>query len=103
MHAIEELGVNPSELPSPFVAAGASLVSFAVGAIIPLLPYASGFDALWLALGLSALAAVVGGGLVARLTDRPFWRGALRQLVLGAVAAGLTYLIGLAVGGMAAG
>ena len=38
VHALEELGVNPSELPSPFVAAGASLVSFAVGAIIPLLP-----------------------------------------------------------------
>jgi VIT1/CCC1 family predicted Fe2+/Mn2+ transporter len=35
---------------------------------------------------------------VARLTDRPFLRGALRQLVLGAVAAGITYLIGHAVG-----
>ena len=40
---------------------------------------------------------------MARLTARPFWRGALRQLVLGALAAGSTYLIGLAVGGMAAG
>ena len=103
VHAFEELGVNPAELPSPFVAAGASLVSFAMGAIIPLLPYALGFDALWVALGLSALAAATGGGLVSRLTDRPFWRGALRQLLLGGVAAGLTYLIGLAVGGMAAG
>src|ERR1700754_1932043 len=103
VHAMEELGVNPSELPSPYVAAGASLVSFAVGAIIPLLPFALGFDTLWVALALSALASVVGGGLVAQLTNRPFWRGALRQLMLGAVAAGLTYLIGLAVGGMAAG
>ena len=42
VHAFEELGVNPAELPSPYVAAGASLVSFAVGAIIPLLPYAVG-------------------------------------------------------------
>ncbi len=66
-------------------------------------PTLLGFDALWVALGLSALAAIVGGGLVARLTDRPFWRGALRQLVLGALAAGITYLIGLAVGGMATG
>jgi vacuolar iron transporter family protein len=103
VHAIEELGVNPTELPSPYVAAGASLVAFAAGAIIPLLPYALGFDALGVALGLSALAAVVGGGLVSRLTDRPFWRGALRQLVLGAVAASITYLIGLAVGGIATG
>lgn len=103
VHALEELGVNPADLPSPFVAAGASLVSFAIGAIIPLLPYVLGFNALWAALGLSALAAVIGGGMVARLTSRPFWRGALRQLALGAVAAGVTYLIGLAVGGMAAG
>lgn len=103
VHALEELGVDPAELPSPLVAAGASLVSFAIGAIVPLLPYTLGFNALWACLALSALAAVVGGGLVARLTDRPFWRGALRQLVLGGVAAGVTYLIGLAVGGLAAG
>ena len=56
-----------------------------------------------MALGLSALASIVGGGLVSRMTNRPFWRGALRQLMLGAVAAGLTYLIGLAVGGLATG
>jgi VIT1/CCC1 family predicted Fe2+/Mn2+ transporter len=103
IHAFEELGVNPADLPSPAVAAAASLVAFSVGAIIPLFPYAIGFDALWVALALSALAAIVGGGLVARLTARPFWRGALRQLALGAIAAGFTYMIGLAVGGMAAG
>ena len=102
VHTLEELGVNPSELPSPVVAAGASLTAFAVGAIVPLLPYALGFDSLGVALGLSALAAIIGGGLVARLTSRPFWRGAVRQLVLGSFAAGVTYLIGLAVGGMAA-
>jgi len=98
-HALEELGVNPEELPSPLLAAGASLVAFSCGAIIPLFPYLFTSNVLWLALGLSALAAVVGGGLVARLTARPFWRGALRQLLLGAIAAGLTYLIGMAVGG----
>ena len=103
VHTLEELGVNPAELPSPLVAAGASLVAFAVGAIIPLLPYLLGFDALGVALGLSALAAVAGGGVVARLTGRAFWRGALRQLALGALAAGITYLIGLAVGGLATG
>jgi vacuolar iron transporter family protein len=102
VHALEELGVNPAELPSPFVAAAASLASFAVGAFIPLLPYLAGGDNLRLALGLAALAAVAGGGVVARLTGRPFWRGAVRQLALGALAAGITYLIGLAVGGMAA-
>ena len=55
-----------------------------------------------LALGLAAVAAIAGGGLVARLTDRPFWRGAVRQLLLGACAAGITYLIGVVVGQVAA-
>jgi VIT1/CCC1 family predicted Fe2+/Mn2+ transporter len=97
VHALEELGVDPGELPSPVVAAGASLASFAVGAIIPLIPYLAGVDVLAVALGFGAVAAIVGGGLVARLTDRPFWRGAVRQLVLGAFAVAITYLIGMAV------
>jgi vacuolar iron transporter family protein len=98
LHVREELGVDPSELPSPYTAAAASLVTFAVGALIPLLPYLAGFDSLATALGLAAIAAFAGGGAVARLTDRPFMRGALRQLLLGAAAAGLTYLIGHVVG-----
>ncbi len=101
VHALEELGVDPGELPSPVVAAGASLASFAVGAVIPLAPYLAGLHLLGVALGLAAVAAIVGGGMVARLTDRPFWRGAVRQLVLGAAAAGITYLIGMAVGQVA--
>ena len=101
IHAMEELGVNPHELPSPVVAAGASLAAFAAGAVIPLVPYLSGLNLMWPALALSAIAALVGGGMVSRLTERPFWRGALRQLVLGTIAAGVTYLIGLAVGGLA--
>ncbi len=98
VHVREELGVDHQDLPSPYTAAGASLVTFAVGALIPLLPYLLGLDNLAVALGLAAVAAFVGGGLVARLTDRPFLRGALRQLILGAVAAGITFLIGSAVG-----
>jgi len=97
VHTLEELGVDPAELPSPFVAAGASLASFAVGALIPLLPYLLGLQVLWAALGMAGLAAIAGGGMVARLTERPFWRGALRQLLLGAAAAGVTYLIGIGV------
>ena len=98
VHVQEELGVDLHDLPSPLIAAGGSLVSFAVGAIIPLLPYLAGANALWLALLLAALAAVIGGGAVARITDRPVWRGAARQLLLGAAAAAITYGIGYAVG-----
>jgi VIT1/CCC1 family predicted Fe2+/Mn2+ transporter len=49
-------------------------------------------------LALAAIAALVGGGVVGRLTSRPVWRSALRQLVLAAVAAGATYLIGNLIG-----
>lgn len=96
--ALEELGIDPGELPSPLVAAGASLASFALGALVPLLGYPADVDVLGVALGLAAVAAVAGGGMVARLTGRAFWRGALRQLVLGGCAAGVTYLIGIGVG-----
>ncbi len=98
VHVREELGVDHQVLPSPAVAAGASLLTFAVGALIPLLPYLVSYDSLPAALGLAAVAAFAGGGLVARLTDRPFLRGALRQLLLGTLAAGVTYLIGGVVG-----
>jgi VIT1/CCC1 family predicted Fe2+/Mn2+ transporter len=101
LHVREELGVDHNELPSPVVAAGASLLTFAVGALIPLLPYLVGLNgsrALAVMLSLSAIAAFVGGGLVARITDRPFARGAVRQLLLAGVAAGLTYGIGSVVG-----
>ena len=97
VHALEVLGVDPGDLPSPVVAAGASLASFAVGAVIPLLPYLFGLHLLAVSLGLAAVAAVLGGGMVARLTDRPFWRGAVRQLILGACATAITYLIGMGV------
>jgi len=98
VHVREELGVDPHDLPSQLVAAGASLVTFSVGALIPLLPYLAGANSLALALGCAAVAAVIGGGVVARMTNRPFIRGAARQLILGAAAAAITYGIGHAVG-----
>jgi VIT1/CCC1 family predicted Fe2+/Mn2+ transporter len=99
VHVREELGVDPHELPSPLIAAGASLVTFAAGALVPLLPYLAGANSLALALGCAALAAIIGGGAVARLTSRPLIRGAARQLILAALAAAITYGIGHLVGG----
>ena len=101
VHTLEELGIDPGDLPSPLLAAAASLAAFAVGALVPLLPYLFGLIVLGVALGLAAVAAIAGGGIVARLTGRSFWRGALRQLLLGACAAGVTYLIGIGVGHVA--
>jgi glycine betaine/proline transport system permease protein len=51
---------------------------------------------------LAALAAIIGGGAVARLTSRPLIRGAARQLILAALAAAITYGIGHLVGGTVA-
>jgi VIT1/CCC1 family predicted Fe2+/Mn2+ transporter len=98
VHVREELGVDHDELPSPYTAAGASLVTFAIGALIPLLPYLAGRGSLAAALIFAAVAAFAGGGLVSRITDRPFLRAAVRQLVMAAIATGLTYGIGTLVG-----
>ena len=38
------------------------------------------------------------GAVVTRVTSRSWWYGGLRQLVLGGAAAGITYLIGEAIG-----
>jgi VIT1/CCC1 family predicted Fe2+/Mn2+ transporter len=94
VHVRQELGVDHHDLPSPVTAAGASLITFATGALVPLLPYLLGYSSLAAALILAAVAAVVGGGIVSLITDRPFLRGAVRQLVLAGAAAGLTYGIG---------
>ena len=98
VHAQEELGVVPDELPSPWIAAGSSFVCFAVGAVIPLLTLLLGYDQLWAALAVGGLGLVVTGALISRLTARPWWQGGLRQLLLGALAAGATYLVGALIG-----
>lgn len=98
VHAREELGVDPDDLPSPWIAAGSSFVAFAVGALIPLLPYILGATSLVVSLVVSCLGLVAAGGLVARITARPFWFGSSRQLLLGGLSAAVTYGIGLLVG-----
>ena len=94
VHAQEELGVVPDELPSPWVAAGSSFACFAVGALIPLITYLLGYDSLWLALGVGGLGLFAAGAVVAQFTGRRWWLSGLRQLVLGALAAAVTYGIG---------
>ncbi|MGK5628322.1 VIT1/CCC1 transporter family protein [Streptomyces sp. URMC 123] len=98
IHAREELGVDPSDLPSPTVAAVSSFGSFALGALLPVLPYLLGAAALWPAV-LLALAGLFGcGALVARVTARTWWFSGLRQLALGGAAAAVTFALGAAFG-----
>jgi VIT1/CCC1 family predicted Fe2+/Mn2+ transporter len=98
VHAQEELGVVPDELPSPWTAALSSFVCFAIGAVVPLLTYLLGFDSLLAALTVGGAGLFVAGALIARFTGRPWWRSGLWQLSLGAAAAGATYVIGALIG-----
>ncbi|MGW5334956.1 VIT1/CCC1 transporter family protein [Streptomyces bauhiniae] len=94
IHAREELGVDPDDLPSPLTAAVSSFGSFALGALLPVLPYLLGATALWPAV-LLALAGLFGcGAVVARVTARSWWYSGLRQLALGGAAAGVTFALG---------
>ncbi|QCQ91913.1 VIT1/CCC1 transporter family protein [Rhodococcus sp. SGAir0479] len=98
IHITQELGVNPNEKPSPVVAAGSSFVMFAIGAIIPLIPYLLGFESLFAGLGIGGAGLLLAGALAAHFTAQSKFRGALRQLLFGAIAVGATYLVGALVG-----
>jgi VIT1/CCC1 family predicted Fe2+/Mn2+ transporter len=94
VHVREELGLDLGSLPSATLAAGSSFVSFAIGAFLPLLPYLLGAEGLWPALVLTLAGLFLCGALVTRLTPRPWWYGGARQVLIGAVAAAVTYGVG---------
>ncbi|WFE34293.1 VIT1/CCC1 transporter family protein [Micromonospora sp. WMMD975] len=98
VHVREELGVDPDDQPSPWAAAISSFVCFSIGALVPLMSYLLGFTSLWLALGVGGVGLFVAGAVVARFTYRSWLTSGLRQLLLGALAAGATYLIGALIG-----
>jgi VIT1/CCC1 family predicted Fe2+/Mn2+ transporter len=98
--AREELGLDPDELGSPWSAAISSLLSFAAGAFVVVLPYliGSGAAALAAAIGLTAVALLAVGGGIGALNGRPVLRSALRQLVFGGAAAAITFVVGHLIG-----
>jgi VIT1/CCC1 family predicted Fe2+/Mn2+ transporter len=98
IHAEQELGVVIDELPKPWTAAISSFVCFSVGALVPLLPFLFGFTTLWLALAVGGLGLFGAGAVVSRFTARPWWANGGRQLLLGGLAAGATYLVGTLIG-----
>ena len=102
LHVVQELGVNPSEKPSPWVAAGSSFVMFAIGAIVPLIPYLLGYESLWIGLICGGVGLLIAGGVAARFTGKPVWWAALRQLGFGAIAIAATYVVGSLIGTVAA-
>lgn len=99
-HLTQELGVDPREKPSPWVAAIASFFLFAIGAVIPLVPYLLGFESLWAGLAFGGVGLLIAGAAAAHITKRPLWWGSVRQLALGAIAIGATYFVGYLIGGV---
>ena len=99
VHTREELGVDPDDLPSPVLAGVASLLAFALGALVPLAPYLAGLPVLAVALGVTAVALLAGGMMVGRVTGRSMLGSGLRQLALGGLAIGVTFGVGSVIGG----
>ena len=98
VHAREELGVDPDDLASPMLAAVSSFIAFALGAIVPLVPYFLGAHTLWPGLAITLVALFGAGAVVTQVTTRPWFYGGVRQMFLGAAAAAVTYGIGSLVG-----
>jgi VIT1/CCC1 family predicted Fe2+/Mn2+ transporter len=98
LHMVTELGIDPREKPSARLAAISSFALFAIGAIVPLIPYLLGFNSLAAGLACGGVGLLVAGGVAARYTGKPVWWASGRQLTFGAVAIGATYIVGLLIG-----
>ena len=99
--AREELGIDPQELGgSAYVAASTSFFLFALGALFPLLPFAflSGNIAVFTSMGVSAIALFVVGAAITLMTGRNVFYSGFRQVIIGLVAALITYGIGKLIG-----
>jgi VIT1/CCC1 family predicted Fe2+/Mn2+ transporter len=98
--AREELGLDPAELGSPWSAAVSSLIAFALGAVVVVIPYllGSGTAALVTAVVLAASALFTVGSALGMLNGRTALRSGARQLLIGGGAAVVVYLIGQVIG-----
>jgi len=98
--AREELGLNPEDLGSPWGVAVFSFLSFAAGALVPLVPFFAldGERALLASIAFTALALFGVGAAISLFTGRSALRDGLRMLAIGATAGALTYAIGKLLG-----
>jgi VIT1/CCC1 family predicted Fe2+/Mn2+ transporter len=97
----EELGIDPAELGgSAWVAAGTSFLLFALGAAVPVAPYAglAGIPALLTSLAASGVALCLIGAGTTLFTGRSLWFSAIRQLLVGLAAAAVTFGLGKLIG-----
>jgi VIT1/CCC1 family predicted Fe2+/Mn2+ transporter len=96
----EEVGLDERSIGSPLAAAAGSFLAFTLGAFVPLLPYLiwSGAAAFALSLGFSLVALALLGIGIGRMTRRPILFTAVRQVLLGGIAAAVTFAVGKVIG-----
>jgi VIT1/CCC1 family predicted Fe2+/Mn2+ transporter len=93
--AREELGLDPDNLGSASQAAIWSFASFAVGAILPVIPFALGLAApSAVAAGVAAVALFGVGAATSLFSGRNAFLGGVRMLTIGAAAGAATFFIG---------
>ena len=98
--AREELGLDPSQLGSPWGAAISSFVAFVLGATLPIIPFlvAAGNASVIASAVVGGSALAIVGGLLAAVTSRGVAWGALRMLLAGGFAATVTFGVGSLIG-----
>jgi VIT1/CCC1 family predicted Fe2+/Mn2+ transporter len=96
VYARAVFGVNPAEMGSPWASAVSSFVTFALGALVPLVPWfvTTGASAVASSLVLAGAAAVAIGALLGVSTGGQWLHSAMRQLLVVALASGITFLVG---------
>ncbi len=96
----EELGIDPDQLGSPWGAAFGSLIAFAAGAVVPVVPFlfGRGLTTVLVSVGLSLVAMFAVGVGVSLLTGRSALFSGARQVGIGILAAGVTFLVGRIIG-----
>ncbi len=93
--AREELGLNPDELGSPWLAAISSFTAFVFGGTIPLPPYLfDSIHALIFSVALAGMALFAVGAILSLFTGRNALLGGSRMLLIGGSAGVMTYWIG---------
>lgn len=102
MHVREELSIDPDDLGgSPMTAAISSLLAFAGGAGVPLVPYMvglSGSTSILVSVLASGTALLIVGGGLGWMSGSGKLYGALRMLLVGLAAGAITFGLGSLVG-----
>lgn len=100
VHAREEFGIDPNQLPSAWQAAALSFLCFVVGALLPVVPwfFSTGSGATIATISIGVVAAAALGWAIGQFAERNRAKSALRQVIIMLAAAVLTFSVGRLLG-----